>query len=59
MKNTKKIIIGKKIKLLDDSDSFWEITLCWIRFAIKNVLERLKAKKERRENFKKEIKNRF
>ena len=55
----KKIIIGKKIKLSDDSDSVWEITLCWIRFAIKNVLERLKAKKERRENFKKEIKNRF
>ena len=59
MKNTKNIIIGKKIKLLDDSDSFWEITHCWIQFAIKNVLERLKVEKERRENFKKEIKNRF
>ena len=59
MKNAKKIIIGKKIKLSDDSDSVWEITLCWIRFAIKNVFEKLKEKKEIRENFKKEIKNRF
>ena len=59
MKNAKKIIIGKKIKLFDDSDSVWEITLCWIRFAIKNVFEKLKVKKERRANFKKEIKNRF
>ena len=53
MKDTKKITIGKKIKLVDDSDSFWEITLCWIRFAIKNVLEGLKAKKRKKGEFQK------